>query len=114
MTAMRTLLEEHLLKEISEVECENERLREEHRHLKNENCFLKNKDYQNRERITDFKRKCNEITGDYYRTVNKLVHEKAMLRSKIHDILFYNQTSISDGLYLEMMNLLKDWNMKNI
>jgi hypothetical protein len=101
-------MEEHLLREIGEVEKENERLREVNRYLQNINYDLHCKEKETDVRIRCLKHDCNELAGDYYRTINRLLHEKNCQRSKIHDVLFENQESIPDGVYLKLMNIIKD------
>jgi len=105
---MSPKMEHHLLIEIGEVEKENVRLRTLNRKLQNQNYEMQCRQNGMEIRVKQFKNECNELAGDYYRTVNKLVCEKARLRTSIHDILFENQESIPDGVYIQLMNLIKE------
>lgn len=105
---MSQKIEQQLLIEIGEVENENLRLRTLNRKLQTQNYKMQYSQDFMENRVKQFKKDCNELAGDYYRTVNNLVCEKARLRTSIHDILFEHQETIPDGVYLQLMNLIKD------
>ena len=101
---MTSKMEQHLLMEIGEIENENVRLRTLNRKLQTQNYEMQCRQNDTEQTILLLR----SICGDYYRTVNKIVYEKARLRTNIHDILFEHQETIPDGVYLQLMNLIKE------
>ena len=95
-----------ILLDVQHVESENERLRNQVRELNKTiyhmSCYKNGLEV----RLQQYKNECNELAGDYYRTLNRLINEKKNIKNKIHDLVFDYKEEIPDGVYLKLMQTL--------
>lgn len=95
-----------ILLDTQHVESENERLRNQVKELNKTIYHMSCHKNGLEVRIKQYKHECNELTGDYYRTMNRLINEKNAIKTKIHDVVFDCKEEIPDAVYLKLMETL--------
>jgi DNA anti-recombination protein RmuC len=95
-----------ILLDVQHVENENRRLRNRVNEISKINYQLGSYNNSLQAKIKQSRQELNELAGDYYRTMGRLINEKNIIRNKIHDLVFDYKEEIPDGLYVKIMESL--------